>query len=190
MKCLTALATIATVGLLTGCSANTVDTSSEPAPEAASPGSTPRPADPPAAPTKTPAAVTLEIDANLRALRELQVFDLGGVEENFPEGASCYSLACPGHEQEFNDAKARAAEALAAFTSKAIAAAADTSADARIESSGACYLGDQKNLQTLKDLHVIAVGDLVLEKPEAYVNCYSVPGAHKLARIAAAFRKP
>ena len=194
MKCITSLATLAAVSLLAACSGRTVDTGSGQEPETSNPSSTPGPnGTPPASPAKSPVAAapaTIEVDANLQALRELQIFELSGIVENIPEGANCYNLACPGHEKEFNDAKARAAEALAAFTRTALDAAADTSADARIESSGACYFGDQKNLQTLKDLNVVALGDLVLEKPEHYVNCYNVPGAHKLARIAAAVRKP
>ncbi|CAN5924314.1 hypothetical protein BH11MYX4_BH11MYX4_04530 [soil metagenome] len=189
MKCFTSLASIAAVALLAGCSANAVDTASGRQPDGTSAAADPR-GGPPAAGTWSPAAATLDVDANLRALRELQVFELGAVVENIPEGANCYRLACPGHERELDDAKARAAQALASFTRVALAAAADTSADAQIEADGTCYRSDETNLQTLMDLHVVEVGELVLEKPESFDNCYHVPRAHKLARIAAAVRKP
>ncbi len=189
MKCLTSLATIAAVGLLAGCSANTVDsTGTGQQPETSNPRApSGQNAAPPESPSKPPATVpaaALDVDANLRALRDLQVFEISGIVENIPESANCYSLACPGHEKEFNDAKTRAAEALAAFTHLALAAASDKESDLKIMEDGRCYINDQQNLQVLRDLHVVRVGDLVLEKPGQNQNCYYAPYGQKLARIA------
>lgn len=183
MKCLTSLATIATAGLLAACSGNTVDTGTGHPPEASNPSPTPGPnGEPPSAATPntpaTPDALTAGVDANLRALRELQVFEITAVvATSTEEQRNCYGgPPC--------------AADLAAFTRKALAAAADTSADARIESDGTCYRTDEENLQVLKSLSGVVIGDLLLEKPESFDNCYHVARAHKLARIVAALRKP
>ena len=77
-------------------------------------------------------------------------------------------------------------EALAAFTKVAVDAASHPERDAQVD----CSIPDAQNLQTLKDLQVVELGDLVLEKPAPVPHCYNIPRAHALARIARAFRKP
>ncbi len=185
MKCITSLATIAAVGLLAACTARTVDPGPGQPPEASSSSPSPSPSptpgptgDPSVSATKPrpPADVTLDVDANLRALRELQVFEVSAVvATSSAEQKNCYGgPPCPIE--------------LAEFTRTALAAVADAEADARIESDGTCYRTDEQNLQALKELRGVAIGELVLEKPESFDNCYHVPRAHKLARIAAALR--
>ncbi len=126
----------------------------------------------PAAPTAnaTPGAT---VEENLAALRALKVFEVRGIATG-PETGNCYG-PCPAQ-----------VEAVAAFTRVAVDAAAHPERDAQVD----CGLSDAQNLQTLKDLHVVDLGDRVLEKPTGLPHCYNVPSAHTLARIARAVRKP
>src|SRR5512143_2732637 len=105
MKCLTSLATIATVGLLAGCYAEqrTDDPTSTPPNQQSggvesgrsdTPNASAQPT--PSAPGTTPATSgvsTTDVDANLKALRDLQIVDVSGIVENIPEQANCYNLA-------------------------------------------------------------------------------------------------
>ena len=179
MKSIASLATIAAVGLLAACTARTVDPGPSQPPEASSPSPTPGPTGDPsvsAAKPRTPTDITLDVDANLRALRELQVFEVTAVvATSSAEQKNCYGgPPCPIE--------------LAEFTRTALAAVADAEADARIESDLTCYRTDEQNLQALKELRGVAIGELVLEKPQSFDNCYHALRAHKLARIAAALR--
>jgi hypothetical protein len=137
---------------------------------AAPPRATPAPASntPPAPPPRVPTA-----DESLAALRALNVFEVRGVAVG-KETGNCYG-PCPAQ-----------VEALAAFTKVAVDAANHPERDAQID----CSIPDAQNLQTLKDLQVVDLGDLVLETPAAFPRCYNVPRARALARIARAFRKP
>ena len=195
MQRLTSLNTIAVVGLLAGCAGNAGDPAPAPPSETSktkvAAGDGDEPPAPPvigvkAAPTAAEAAATIaDIDANLEALRGLEVFEVRGVVLNIPEHANCYNLPCPGHDEEFVSievARAQAAPALAEFTSKAIAAASDET------NYGACERTDEANLQALKDLRIVHLGDAILEEPQAS-NCY-FERAIKLARIAQVFKKP
>lgn len=123
---------------------------------------------PPASNSRVPTA-----EESLAALRALNVLEVRGVAAG-KETGNCYG-PCPAQ-----------VEALAAFTRVAVDAANHPERDAQVD----CRIEDAQNLQTLKDLHVVELGDRVLEKPAAFPNCDNVPRAHALARIAHAFRKP
>lgn len=126
--------------------------------------------------SKTPPAPSPRVptaDESLAALRALNVFEVRGIAFG-KETGNCYG-PCPAQ-----------VEALAAFTQVAVEAAKHPERDAQVD----CRISDAQNLQTLKDLHVVELGDLVLEKPAAFPNCYNIPRAHALGRIARAFRKP
>lgn len=156
------IASLATaLGLLGACSAGAREPG---APHAAPPATTPAPQAKPPTPTA---------DESLAALRALNVFEVRGVAAG-KEAGHCYG-PCPAE-----------LEALAAFTRLAVEAAAHPERDAQVD----CSLSDAQNLQTLKDLRVVELGDVVLEKPTGFANCYNVPRAHALARIARAVRKP
>jgi len=133
-------------------------------PRLSSPSSTPGPnGEPPTSTTKPPVSTpdfTYDVEKNLRALRELQVFEISAVvESSSPEQKNCYGGPPCVWE-------------LAHFTQTALAAVADTEADARLESDGTCYRTDDENLKALQSLRGVAIGDLVLEKPESFDNCY------------------
>lgn len=196
MNRITSLAVLASLGLVASCASKTEDLQ-EPAPSAST-ASAPTPAAPSTGDQQPPRAnppatksLTNDVEENLKALRDLEVFDVNGIVAHIPEQANCYSLACPGHEQEFADAQARDAEALAAFTKKALEAANSTAIESTPEYSSHCYTRDDENLAALRALDVVSLGDVV-EAPESYQagNCYSVRRARKLARIAVALGKP
>lgn len=192
MNRFTSLASLVAVGLLAGCSAASPDPEPN-APLTQPPTSTPTNGDHPGPQGATPpaetAAIQAGVDANLQALRDLQIVEVGRVVENIPQAANCYGFPCPGHETEFADAKAQAAAALAAFTKTALEAASSSAHDEALATRHICYETDQANLQKLKDLHIVLLGDVVLEKPQAS-NCYSIPAALRLNRIVAAVIKP
>jgi hypothetical protein len=194
MKRLTSLAALASIGLVNACAAKTQEPPPDPTP-APFPASASAPQPPTAAQPPAPGAPPPsqgDVDANLKALRDLGIFEVQGIVEHIPEQANCYNVGCPGHEQEFADAKARAAAALATFTRTALDAAASTAIESTPAYSEHCYTQDDANLAALKALDVVALGDVVLEAPESYQagNCYSVIRARKLARIAVALEKP
>ncbi|NOU32461.1 MAG: hypothetical protein HOO96_31535 [Polyangiaceae bacterium] len=155
------IASLATaLGLLGACSAG----AREPAHATPEPTSNTPPAPSPRVPTA---------DESLAALRALNVFEVRGIAVG-KETGNCYG-PCPAQ-----------VEALAAFTKVAVDAATHPERDAQMD----CSIPDAQNLQTLKDLQVVELGDLVLEKPAPVPHCYNIPRAHALARIARAFRKP
>jgi len=130
---------------------------------------------------------TTNVDVNLQTLRGLAVVEVLDVIVNIPQEANCYYAPCPGHESEFvsaEDARARAAQALADFTRTAVAAVSTNEPDL----TGDCARTDEQNLQVLKDLNVVSLG-AIIEAPQAS-NCYGVPRALKLSRIAWAVQKP
>ncbi|MFO0675720.1 MAG: hypothetical protein U0169_04255 [Polyangiaceae bacterium] len=186
------LATFATLVTLTGCaSAPDADVTDSPSDDSTAQAIVGGRASRSCSPRPTPPART--VDQNLQALRDLQVFEVRGVLVDIPENANCYNLPCPGHESEFvsrEEADRRAAANLDRFTRTAVAAAADVSLDDTIATTGHCYDTDAQNLDALKALRMVSLGDLVLEAPGQNPNCYYAPFGPKLARIAAAFRKP
>jgi hypothetical protein len=210
------LTTLTIVGIVAGCSAGAPSPDPSPSPETTQ-GELPGPA--PSVPGAAPApaatmgradtarsaagsisahAMTTSVEANLASLRELRIFEVRGIID-VPEGANCYGLPCPGEELQFFESKQKAARRLGEFTSTAIHAAASPASDAYAPQTGPVA---EHNLQSLKDLKVVALGGLILEEPKNNPNCYNVPcetdraaadeinrdRACRLASIAAAFR--
>ncbi|HEX9295008.1 MAG TPA: hypothetical protein VF881_04215, partial [Polyangiaceae bacterium] len=115
------IATVAILGALASCAAQT----SDPAPTP--PAKDPPVSSPGGSQTGSTSVVagpaTAGIDENLARLRSLQIFEVGGFLLNAP---NCYGMPCPGHEQEYADAKEAQAKRLADFTNSALSAAAAT----------------------------------------------------------------
>jgi hypothetical protein len=141
-------ATIAIAGLIAGCSG------------AAAPQTTgPEVKDPPRS-----------VEENLASLKGLQIFEVAGIVQHIPESANCYNLPCPGHEAEFEAAKAADTQHLDTFTKTALAAAADPASTDPADLSAATT-----NLDKLRQLDVVQIGELVLAVPENNPNCYNLP---------------
>ena len=167
-------ATIAVAGLIAGCSGS------------AAPQTTgPEVKDPPQS-----------VEVNLASLKALQIFEVAGIVQHIPESANCYNLPCPGHEAEFNAAKAADQQHLDTFTKTAVAAAADPPSTDPVDLAATAT-----NLDTLRKLDIVQIGELIVAVPQNNPNCYNLPcesdkqaadainneRAGKLANIAKAF---
>ncbi len=110
------------------------------------------------------------IDQNLARLAALEVFEVGYLLVDAPEGAfNCYG-PCPEFADEIAAAEAEAAERLADLVEVAEAAAT---------SPPAAYACDESlvsaNLDALRSLQIITVGNLVQAVPENAAACYGLP---------------
>ncbi len=167
-------------------------TSTDPRAQADTPST---PSDTPTAPVNTGVA-TAAIDANLDRLKALKVFEVGALLlPNLPAAANCYGLPCPGQEQQFADGKEAQARRLADFTDTAInAAAKPASYDVVVPAV------TEQNLDVLRSLNIVVVGNLFVDKPVITGNCYGACAediaacdainndrANKLSNIAKAF---
>jgi hypothetical protein len=187
-------ATIAMVGLMAGCS---VTVTPEPAPVTPGAPGTPgvtAPAGEGAAASR--AESDARIAASLATLQKLSIFQVLGAVEHVPESANCYSLPCPGHEAEFDAARAADADHVAAFTEKVVSAAKQPPA-----ADPTTVAAAERNLEKLRMLGVVEVGDLIVAAPLNNGNCYGLPcpgekaaadaenreRAGRLANIAGAF---
>lgn len=105
------------------------------------------------------------VEANLRALEDLQVFEVGDLIVDMPENAySCYG-PCPGSEDDIAEAEADAAERLAAFTEAATQAQADAVGDPGPQSV-------DELLAQLEALSIVEIGGLVELQLESAGSCY------------------
>ncbi len=146
------IATVAILGALASCAAQT----SDPAPTP--PAKDPPVSSPGGSQTGSTSVVagpaTAGIDENLARLRSLQIFEVGGFLLNAP---NCYGMPCPGHEQEYADAKEAQAKRLADFTNSALSAAAATAPS---------YTGP---------------APVILAEPQNNANCYNLPCPEDIA---------
>src|SRR5262245_46302379 len=100
------------------------------------------------------------VEENLASLKGLQIFEVLSIVQHIPESANCYGVACAGHEAEFNAAKEADAQHLDAFTKTALAAAAEPPATDAADLAAA-----QANLDKLRALDVVTIGELILQAP-------------------------
>ncbi len=204
------LTTLAIFGLLAGCAAHT-DPSPPSSPEkdspaypsvSTSPGGTVSTPDPSSRPSGGSYAMlntgvaTAAIDTNLDRLKALQIFEVGGLLlSNLPAEANCYGLPCPGHEQQYADAKEVQAGRLADFTDTTVKAAAMPASYDVVTPAV-----NEQNLDVLRSLNIVAIGGLIVAQPVQSGNCYGPCSdeiaacnainndrANKLANIAKAF---
>jgi hypothetical protein len=119
------------------------------------------------------------VEANLARLQALQVFDVGALILDLPDQATaCYGLPCPADvtQSMLRAARARQAPRLARLTALAESAAAST------EIAPAAPADVAGDLQALRDLRVVEIGDLIAAVPVAQPSCYNQPCPEDLAR--------
>jgi hypothetical protein len=145
------LKTLAVAGLLAGCSAHV----SEPNPPAGPPA-------PPATGTTNPQPAPQSVEVSLAQLSALSIFEVYGI----PEDGNCYGgdTACISRE------RAAAAPRVATFTSAVVAAAAEPPA-----TYGLTATVNEANLEALRNLNVVLIGQLIVAQPHNNPNCYNLP---------------
>ena len=112
-----------------------------------------------------------EVDANLARLASLDVFEVGQLLVQAPEGAyNCYG-PCPEFEDEIAAARQDAAVRLASFTERAMAA--EPEAGDNPDPAG--------DLAALRALQVVAIGELLETEPESNPRCYGFPCSEDIA---------
>jgi hypothetical protein len=170
------IATVAVLGVLAGCAAHTSDPAPSPPPEGPSPSTTGSPSggSQTGSNTVVTGSATAAIDENLERLRGLQIFEVGAFLFSAP---NCYGMVCPGQEQEFADAKEAQAKRLADFANVSVSAAAATAPSY----TGPTPEVSEQNLQLLRNLQIVGIGELILAQPQANPNCYNLPCAEDVA---------
>lgn len=127
------------------------------------------------------------VDENLARLRALDVFEVGDLIVDYPEGSmNCYG-PCPGSEAGIEKAKADAAAKLAKLADAA------ESAVKQMNAAGKCDAASvNAHIAALEALKIVHVVGLIQEQPRADRNCYvghcpedrACARADKLAAIA------
>jgi hypothetical protein len=168
LKTMNRAAMVAGVSVLVGCGASTAPTNQS---------TTPAPADTTTAATTAPAATESE---NLARLKALQVFDVGALLVDAPEGAfSCYG-PCP----DYKDAIAKAQQAADARLGRLVTVA--EKAAKQPAPAGACDTSAiNANVAALEALRIVHVAGLLVEAPKTSPSCYNqpCPGAEDAARV-------
>jgi uncharacterized protein YceK len=120
------------------------------------------------------------VDESLARLRALEVFTVGAMQWQEPaEAFNCYG-PCPGSEVAIARAQAAGAARLDAFTRAAEVAARDTAAD----HANACEPATiAANLDALRALRVVEVGDFLAAQPREAANCYGVVCPGEATRV-------
>jgi hypothetical protein len=141
------LKTLAVAGLLAGCTAQV----SDPAPPA-----------PPPTGTSNPQPTPQSVEVSLAQLSALNIFTVYGI----PEDGNCYAgdTACVAR------GRAAAAPQVATFTHAAVAAAAKPAATA-----GLTPAVNAANLEALRSLDIVTIGELIVAQPSNNPNCYNLP---------------
>jgi hypothetical protein len=118
-----------------------------------------------------PAAALAAIDENLARLRALDVFEVGDLVVQMPaEALNCYGpKPCAGSESAVAGARAAAAERLVTFTDAVVKAAASP------DDSYACEAHIDTNLDALRTLRVVEIGNLISSQPQNNESCYNLP---------------
>ncbi len=107
-----------------------------------------------------------DIGDNLRALADLEVFEVGELVVQQPDSAfACYG-PCPGYEDDLAQAETEAQERLAAFTAAALAAASEPS----VGDPGPSAVDEL--LAELDELAVVEVEGLVERQLDSAGSCY------------------
>lgn len=121
--------------------------------------------------TADPNAAVAAIDENLARLRALDVFEVGDLIVQMPnEALNCYGpKPCAGSEPAVAAARVAAAERLVTFTDGVSKAAASPSDDY------ACEANIQVNLDALRSLQVVDIGNIIVSQPLNTGFCYGNP---------------
>jgi hypothetical protein len=123
---------------------------------------------------------TSALSENIARLRALRVFHAAPIQDSVPEAAVCYrfgptqtsiGLICPEMLSYYEGEIAAGDRRLAAFVGAAEAAAALP--DAIVASDGTNLNSEQvaRDLATLRSLHIVDVGNFILDDPEGS-TCY------------------
>jgi hypothetical protein len=126
----------------------------------------------PATPAATTTIITVAAQADLDKLRALDVFEVGRLLVALPaEATSCYNLPCRGWEDRAAAEVARQMPRLDRLTQIAVG-----TSDAIVAGSAAPDAAElAADLQKLRDLQIVQIGDLVVSQPQAEANCYNLP---------------
>jgi hypothetical protein len=123
-------------------------------------------------PTETTTATLAESEPDLARLRALEAFDVGPLELALPgEATACYGLPCPGWEERVGVEVARQLPRLAELTRVAEDARAEAYGDAAAPSTAEVDAA----LASLRELHVVRVGELLVAQPATDPYCYNLP---------------
>jgi hypothetical protein len=145
---MTQLKTLAVAGFLAGCSAHVSDRAPSPAPS------------PTGTPTPQPTPNTVEL--SLARLRGLDIFEVIGI----PEDGHCYA----GDTACIAGFRAAAAPRVASFADTVVGAAAQPPA-----TDGLSAANNEANLDALRKLNVVTIGQLIVDQPRNNPNCYNLP---------------
>ena len=125
--------------------------------------------------TTTPPATTITIAAaaqpDIDRLRALDVFEVGQLLVALPgEATACYNLPCAGWEDRVAAEVARQMPRLDRLTQ--VAVGMDYPVAAESAAPGPAQLA--ADLQKLRDLQIVQIGDLVVSVAQADGNCYGI----------------
>jgi hypothetical protein len=127
------------------------------------------------------------VDANLERLANLQTFSVGELISDVPDEAyGAYGLPREDWQAVFEAAEADAAVKLAELTEQSEQAVDAMYRDGDAIDEDACAeAAIDANLGALRALQVVAVGQLLVEQPEASENCYGLPCTEEVQRAQA-----
>lgn len=115
---------------------------------------------------------TAEEQADLDQLAALEVFSVGGLLARYPVGAmNCYGV-CPQFEAEVAEANEAAGERLALLTGHVASA---LEANLAMEPDVCEQAAIDANLEVLRALEVVEVGEFLAVVPENNPFCYNLP---------------
>ena len=139
--------------------------------------------------TTTPIASTpaeaVAAKPDLDRLRALDVFEVGTLLVALPrEATACYNLPCAGWEDRVAAEVARQMPRLDRLTQ--LAAGVDYPAPTDAAPTATELAAD---LQALRDLQIVQIGDLVVSVPQADGSCYGICPEAKQAADAANLRR-
>jgi len=118
-----------------------------------------------------PSPTLLAVDENLARLQALDLFEVGDLVVDMPaEATNCYGTKpCAGSEPAVSAARSAAAERLAQFADTAETAVA-TPYDAY-----ACGTRIDSNLDAVRALRIVEVGNFIRDQPANNPDCYNLP---------------
>lgn len=150
---------------LFGCAAESLDTEVDPLAEE-------QPADPNLVTMPATGELTSEVQADLEQLAALEVFEVGSLLARYPDGAlNCYGV-CPEFEEAVAQGNAQAAERLAALVERVSSA---ITANAAVEPDACEQATIDANLEALRALEIVDVGQLIAVIPQNNPACYNLP---------------
>ena len=118
---------------------------------------------------------------NIERLRALRIFEVAPIQDRIREEASCYRDLTAIGWVCFEDLEERAEEI--AVAEERIATLADLAEKAVADTRDPGFGAAPNSLQALRDLHIVEVGDFILDLPESY-SCYGMCNPSNQARTA------